>query len=198
MPVEHVNRCGDKYVLQAGKTKTGKPRYWFGRKLSGERVEVIPEGFEIHERPEDGQVFLRKKIPSAITPMEKELVAEGIRRLAEIQHFLIHQQGNSLVVYLPDRDPAGVSRIFREIFGATEAVAAEMQQWSLAHTSYSKMMRFTLIDEESRLFSAERWCFRGSIDDWIPLGKRAPLDFLVEHYAPHLGNESFYDLLPGF
>lgn len=35
MAYEHRNRCGDVYVLQASQTRTGKPRYYFGRKLTG-------------------------------------------------------------------------------------------------------------------------------------------------------------------
>ena len=29
MPVTHVNRKQDTYYLHVGRTKTGKPRYWF-------------------------------------------------------------------------------------------------------------------------------------------------------------------------
>ena len=29
MPVEHVNRKGDRYYLQSGKTRSGKTRYYF-------------------------------------------------------------------------------------------------------------------------------------------------------------------------
>jgi hypothetical protein len=56
-------------------------------------------------------------------------------------------------------------------------------------------MRFALADEEKRLFTVERYCFRGSIDDWIPLmSEPASLHDLTGRHVPHLGEDSFYDL----
>ena len=34
---------------------------------------------------------------------------------------------------------------------------------------YQKMLRFTLDDKGDRTFRVQRWCFKGSIDDWIDL-----------------------------
>ena len=59
---------------------------------------------------------------------------------------------------------------------------------------YQKVLRFTLIDEDDRRFAAERWCFLGSIDDWIPLSG-GELAGLIERYAPHIGKESFFELM---
>jgi len=60
MPITHVNRKRDTYYLHCGKTKTGKPRYWFAKSTEGDLVESIPEGYEVYENP-DALVFLRKK-----------------------------------------------------------------------------------------------------------------------------------------
>ena len=68
MPVTHVNRKRDTYYLHAGKTKTGKPRYWFSKSTEGDLVETIPEGYEVYENP-DAQVFLRKIVPQLVTPV---------------------------------------------------------------------------------------------------------------------------------
>ena len=57
------------------------------------------------------------------------------------------------------------------------------------------MLRFTLSDADRRLFSVERFCFRGSIDDWINLAVMVPLEESIADYVPHLGEESFYDLI---
>ena len=35
--------------------------------------------------------------------------------------------------------------------------------------SYQAVMRFVLVDWEKRLFSVERFCFRGSVEDWISI-----------------------------
>ena len=59
MPVTYVNRYLDTYYLHVGRTKTGKPKYWFSTKADGDLVEAIPEGYEVYENP-DAQVYLQK------------------------------------------------------------------------------------------------------------------------------------------
>jgi hypothetical protein len=60
MPVEYTNRKGDVYYLHAGKTPTGRPRYFFSRDPEGAPLDAIPAGFEPYESPEGGLVYLRK------------------------------------------------------------------------------------------------------------------------------------------
>jgi hypothetical protein len=58
---------------------------------------------------------------------------------------------------------------------------------------YSPMLQFLLEDEQRRLFTAQRYCFRGSIDDWIDIGYGS-LTTLVKQYVKHLGKESYFEL----
>ena len=102
MPVTHVNRKRDTYYLHAGKTKTGKPRYWFSTKVEGDLVESIPEGYEVYENP-DAQVFLRKIVPQLVTPDEVAVVKEGLERYAPGQNCLVDVQGNQIVVHHAER-----------------------------------------------------------------------------------------------
>jgi hypothetical protein len=54
-------------------------------------------------------------------------------------------------------------------------------------------MQFLLEDEQRRTFTAQRYCFIGSIDDWIDIG-HGPLRKLVKRYVKHLGQESYFEL----
>ena len=56
--------------------------------------------------------------------------------------------------------------------------------------SYHQMLRFTLRDEQTRRFFVDRWYFRGSKDDWFPLGV-GKLPMLVEDYCWHLRQGRF-------
>jgi hypothetical protein len=94
MPVTHVNRKRDTYYLHAGKTKTGKPRYWFAKSTEGELLESMPEGYEIYENP-DAQVFLRKIVPQLVIPDEVAVVEEGLKRYAPGQNCLVDVQGGA-------------------------------------------------------------------------------------------------------
>ena len=66
MVVTHVNRKRQTYFLHEGKTKTGKPKYFFSKESDGCLLDTIPDGYEIYENP-NAQVFLRKAEPEIIT-----------------------------------------------------------------------------------------------------------------------------------
>ena len=184
MPVTHVNRREDTYYLHAGTTRTGKPRYWFSRSAEGDLVEAIPEGYEDYENP-DAQVFLRKKRPQVIMPFEVAVVERGLKRYASDQNCLVDVQKEHIVVYHADRVTLDLDSFgFREL--------------PPSYRSYMKVMRFSLIDEDERTFRVQRWCFRGSIDRWIDLwmsGGSGTLADLVERFLPHIGKESFFELM---
>jgi hypothetical protein len=195
MALEYTNRHGDTYYLQAGTTKTGKPKYYFGRKLNGTPLDALPEGYEIYESPEVGQVYARKQRASRISALERELVAQALRREAGLEHFIVDVEDDSLVVYLPGMDLRDADDRLGGIFGLPGSLFAGAKERMIACSHYSKMMRFTLADEEERTFRVERWCFLGSIDNWHFLASAAPLDKQLRKYATHLGKESFYDLM---
>ena len=199
MVLEHTNRKGDVYILQSGKTKTGKPHYWCGQKLTGEPLDAIPAGYEIREDPASAIVTLRKVRPTEISALEVKILSDGIRQHAGLEHFIVDVDGESLVVYLPDRGE-NVADELREMFGGRLwAMSPRMQEtrdWLMRHSNYTKMMRFALVDPAKRLFAVQRWCFRGSIDAWIQLlGCRGSLPHVVRKCVPHLGKDSFYDLM---
>jgi hypothetical protein len=164
MPVKHVNRKRQTYFLREGKTKTGKPRYFFSRDGEGDVLDAIPEGYEIYESP-NAQVFLRKKTPQVISPGEVRIVQAGLARFAMYQNCLVDVKREHIIVHEVEGD--------------------------YCHP----ILRFTLRDEITRQFSADRWCFRGSIDDWFCLSGRGALSRLVETYCRHLGKESFFELM---
>jgi hypothetical protein len=184
MPVTHINRKRHTYYLHAGVTKTGKPRYWFSKSTEGDLVDTMPGGYEVYENP-DAQVFLRKIVPQLVTTAEVAVVADGLKRFAPGQDCLVDVQGKQIVVYHAEQITLDLER-----FGVISLP-------DFART-YLKVMRFTLVDEKDRAFRAERWCFRGSIDRWIDLRisrDEGKLSALVKRFCPHIGQESFYDLM---
>jgi hypothetical protein len=56
------------------------------------------------------------------------------------------------------------------------------------------VMRFVLKDKAARKFAPERFCFRGSVEDWISIGEPDQLGKLVSKFLKHLGRDSIYDL----
>jgi hypothetical protein len=56
------------------------------------------------------------------------------------------------------------------------------------------IMKFELLDEDTRKYQAYRWCFKGSIDDWMQIGYRGQLQDLALKYCPALGTDDFFEL----
>jgi hypothetical protein len=193
------NRCGATYYLQEGKTRTGKPKYYAGRKLTGAPLAALPEGHEFYERPDTAQVVIRKIQPSPITELERRQAEEIINRASGLEYCIVAIEGDALVVYTPSTTRADADRLIELVgggfFGLRSAQADLLREAQFRHSQFTKMLRFTLVDPDNRAYRAERWCFRGSIDDWIDLPGYGSLKKLIEKYAKHLGKDSFYDLM---
>jgi hypothetical protein len=156
----------------------------------GHLAESIPVGFEIYENP-NAQVFLRRIPPKLITDEERQVVEDGIRTYAEVQDCKIDVKGNAIVVYTPNQSVEEFAQLLK---GLNPFIAeAKVREFFARSVQYSPMLQFILDDEQRRLFTAQRYCFRGSIDDWIDIG-HGPLTKLVKRYVQHLGKESYFEL----
>jgi hypothetical protein len=195
MAIEYVNRKGDRYFLCQGKTKTGKPKYYVSRRLSGEPVEEMPEGYELFEHPEQGLVFVRKIRPTRILPEERDKLMAWTRELAGSEYFIVDIQDDSLVIYTPGNDPAESVQAFDDFLPMLPGRKAEMKEHFATNAVYTAMFRFTLVDEKKRLFAVDRWCFKGSIDNWFPLAAGQSLEKQARRFVPHLCEESFFELM---
>ncbi len=192
MAIEYVNRKQKTYYLHEGKTKTGKPKYFFSMKTEGDLVEAIPEGYEIYENP-NAQVFLRKIQPQMVTPEEVAIVREGVKKFAKLDYFTVDVKGKHIVVFLCDQNTEALMALVASTTTTGDAGLVDRMMQSF---TYSPMMQFVLVDKKTREFEVERWCFRGSVDDWIGLDSSTDLKALVKKYGRHLGKESFYELTP--
>src|SRR5262249_21188680 len=162
---------------------TGKPKYYMSRKPSGKPLDALPEGYEIYEHPEHGQVHVRKIRPSAITPREQELVAAAIRQYSGIEHVVVEVEEDGLVVWVPSMDVSATDDLIQHLAGAVSpSKARELRDGMLKRSRYEKLLRFALVDAQRRSFATQRWCFLGSIDNWIYVGRPARLADLVKEY----------------
>jgi hypothetical protein len=188
--VEHTNRKGKTYYLHVGKTKKGNPRYHFSMTPPADLVKEIPEGYEIYENP-NAHVFLRKILPKEILDQEMAVLEKELRAHAKPTKYIIDTKGKVITIFWTDQSGPERKDLF-PFFGM-----ARMEEFYQSHAYYSPIFRFTLVDQKERLFIAERFCFRGSIDDWMHLLGGGPdsLQTLAERYVKHLGEESFYELM---
>jgi hypothetical protein len=156
----------------------------------GQLPDAIPTGFEVYENP-NAQVFLRRIPTKIITDEERQVVEDGIHKYADVQDYKIDVKGNAIVVYTADQDIDALVNLFQDVGSMRDE--AQIRSAIRREITYSPMLQCVLSDEKRRVFVAQRYCFRGAIDDWIDLG-HGPLATLVRRYVKHLGKESYFDL----
>ena len=194
MPLTHRNRRGQVYTVFQGQTKTGKAKYFVSRSDhsdAGEPIDQLPDGYELVESPVNSTVSIQRIRLSRVLPAERELVSRLVLQLTSysVEHTVI--EGDRIVVYVPDSDPALTQQRMRSIFGVG---ASGMSDWTSRHTRFTAMLRFTLKDEKTREFNSERYCFLGSREGWMQLTSYGPLEKVARRCIPKLGTEQFYEL----
>lgn len=190
MSIQHTNRRGKVFYLHQGITKTGKPKYHFSTNGEGTLTNEVPDGFEIYENP-SAQVFLRRIQPKLITDDERAVVDNGMKQFSQLEYYIIDIKKNTISVFTPNQNVEGLKEIFRSHHKFQNSEISDVMPQYL---DFSPMLQFVLIDEKKRIFIAQRYCFRSSVDDWINLGKSGKLPELVKKYVKHLEQESYFDL----
>lgn len=193
MPITYTNRKGLTYFLNKGVTKTGKPRYYFAKEQKGESVDEVPQDYEIEESV-NAVVSLVKVRPKLIPHEEWICVEDALARHPKARDYRLTVKDKTIVVYEttgPDVDRVmGFFANFPVLPGARKRLEEEREIYS----QFTPVMRFILEDQETREFRAERWCYRGSIDDWIYAGYSGKIKALAKELIPTLGTDEFFEL----
>jgi hypothetical protein len=189
MSIQHISRTGKTYFLTIVPGKTGKPKYCFSTRPGGTQADSLPEGFEIYENV-NGQVFLRRKTPRLITDTELELVKAALKRHAEEWRYKVEVKKNALIIHEASDNTAVLERIALPWLNKSDITRSVIQS-----ANYTAVLKFILVDDGKRLFLAERFCFRGSVNDWINIGAGPrTLRAVIGKFIKHLGQESIFEL----
>jgi hypothetical protein len=196
MPINYTNRKGLSYTLYRGQTKSGKPRYYFGRagQGQGEPVTELPPGFTIKESV-NGVVSLVKDRPSLIQPEELAAIEAAVQQHPEARHYRVAVKHDLIEIYekvgpdyeslISDMHIVGLSR---------PGIAGRLQALEKRHARYTPVLRFILLDPTRRQFGAQRMCYRASIDGWLELVQTGPVAELAGALIPTLGTDQFFEL----
>ena len=194
MPITYTNRKGFTYFLNKGVTKTGKPRYYFAREQKDEPVEEIPAGYEIGESV-NAIVSLVKARPKLIRPEESASVEAALKKHPKAKNYRVAIKTDQIMIY---EGIGGGMDSLRIILGEAglniERVEERLQEELDRYTQFTPVMRFILDDQETREYHAERWCYSGSIDDWIYAGHSGKINKLAKKLIPKLDTDEFYEL----
>ena len=193
MPIAYTNRKGRTYFLCQGQTKTGKARYYFAREPKGEPVEEIPDGYKITESV-NGVVSLAKERQALLREEEIAAVENELKQHPKSRRYRLKAKYDRIEIYeMLAPEAESMADIF-DVFGlGLPRMVEKIQDFLDENSQFSAIMRFILIDEEKRLFRAQRWCYLGSIDDWVDVDY-GQIQELASYTIPALGTDDYYEL----
>jgi hypothetical protein len=143
-------------------------------------------------RPSTDQVYLRRQQLQPLRDDERQCIAQHLTKPPPGHRYKVEVQGKALTVHESVREiREDLNWLGRFSFSRSPQDLDEINE-RLAH--YQPVMRFVIVDAERRLFAPERFCFRGSIDDWISIGAPDTIQNLAGKFAKHLGKDSMYEL----
>lgn len=190
MPFTFTTTTGKSYYLKARRTKKGNTSYYLTRKGDGDCLEIMPAGYEVFEKYDSGQAFIRKTRKSHIEDKEVEIIKQELRKNKSLYDFKLDIAGDEIRVYVKTKGAnTEVSEILRGL-GRDIPEAA----WS-KFVRYEEQMRIMLAQHKNkREFTFLRYCYRGSVDDWIEIDTGSDVAALAKKNLFHLGKESYYEL----
>ena len=116
-----------------------------------------------------------------------------MRTSAIVKDYKIDVRGNAILIYTAVQEIDALADLFKDLYpDPTANVELMANLRKVVH--YSPMMVFQLVDATRRTFQTQRYCFLGSVDDWIEIGKPGKLATLVKRYVKHLGQDSYVEL----
>jgi hypothetical protein len=191
MPFTHKSRTGKTYYLHTGPKWGGGSQHFLSTKSSGTLAQKLPDGFEVYETV-NGQVYLRRQRPKLIRDDEHQCIARRLAKPPPGHRYKVEIQGKTLTVHESARE-------FREDLNWLERLSfsrspKDLEEISERLAHYQPVMRFVLLDTERRLFAPERFCFRGSVDDWISIGAPDTIQNLAGKFVKLLGKDGVYEL----
>jgi len=188
MSIRYTARSGKTYYLHVAASAKGKDKYFFSTKPEGSLAQSLPDKYEIYETV-NAQVFLRRKTSQIVLEDEIALIRNALKDHAQEWKYKAEIKKNMIVIHEACQE-----------FDFDDLLShwmdkAKLERIKLQRTTYMPIMRFVLEDKDNRIFQAERYCFLGSIDDWIMIGRPGKLHALAKKLIKHLGQESFFELM---
>lgn len=188
MALEFTNKQGDIYYIKSKLTKKGNTTYYATKKRGKDCLDSMPEGYEIFEVPDTSTMYIRRKKESAFDAKEVGLVEAVLKKNEAIADFQLDIVGNLMKIYVAETDNfERLKSIMKDTFASSKSM--DMVKKLMR---YEEKMR--IIKDKEGEYGFQRYCYRGSIDDWIWIDGGDDLEHLAETNIQHLGKESYYEL----
>lgn len=187
MAIIFKNQRKENYYIKSKLTKTGKTTYFLTKKMDKDCLDFMPAGYEVFEKYDSQMMFIRKAQPKQFSEKELKIIENVLKKNKSIADFKLDSYGDEVKIYVAEENEIGAR------FGLS---GFEMKQLAGLLKNFRELMKIKVEGiNEDKSYEVMRFCFRGSIDDWITIGWGSDLKELAQQYLIHLGKESYYDLM---
>ncbi|MEO7735405.1 MAG: hypothetical protein ABIY55_30910 [Kofleriaceae bacterium] len=190
--MSYTNRKGQVYYLHAGRTKTGKRRYFVAKTIGAGALAALPAGFEIVESV-NAVVSVRRVDPNARKIPETDLarVRAELAKHPRLRRYRADVVKGDIIVFEPI---GGLSdELARHLTTSFQLPPFQLEQRRPElekGTHYSPVLRFTLIDRE---YAVCRMTYRGD-GGWSWALAHGSLGSIAAKYVKSLGTPAFFQL----
>lgn len=190
----YTNRRGDVFYLHAGKTKTGKPRYFVAKKVGDGALAAMPEGWEFTESV-NCVVSVRRIDPEVPTIPAEDLavVRAELGRRAHLRFHRADAVQGSIIVFEPQ---GGVSlegiAVTAKSLGMDPRLVEQRLAGLQTRNRYTPVLKFTPCGRDG--YALHRMTYRGD-GGWSWELKRGPLAKVAAKILRLVGTERFFDLM---
>ena len=185
----YTNRRGDTYYLHEGKTKTGKPRYFFAKTVREGALTKMPEGFEVSESINGVVSARRKRLGEPTVPDEDlDVVQAAVKRQRRLQDHEVRVVGGAIVVFEPDTCREEL-RHLESVLGGP--LPRSFIKDRMKKTRFAPVMKF---EPDGKGYAVFRMTCRGEGDWSWPLTAGA-LKKLATKHVRHIGTDEVFELI---
>lgn len=192
MSISFSNVKEKKYFIKKKLTKKGNTTYCMTKKEDEKCLDKIPEGYEVFEKYDSGMMFIRKVKDRLFDEDEIKLIESELKKNETVLDFRLDINGDTIKIYTVEDDP------FTDSKKDDGSFLSRFRNDNMIHLlrRFEERMKIKIEKEEGeKIYVLERFCYRGRIDDWIAIGYDDELKLLAKEYLPHLGKESYFNLM---
>lgn len=192
MAKEFKNSRNVAFYIKSKLTKKGNTTYFMTKKLNKECLDEEPQGFEVFEKPDSRTIFIRRRKPNKFGLKGVNIIKKELERNKNIADFKIDVNGDEVKIYTVDledeRDNVFVGGLQDVLFSKSK-----MNVFRKAFQRFEERMRIKLMEKkEEREYLVYRYCYRGSVDDWIIIDAGENLADMTKNLQL-IGTEEYFE-----
>lgn len=156
-------------------------------------MNELPRGYEVFEKYDTNIMYLRKNKKSKYSLREITILEAELIKNTTVGSFKIDVYGDLIKIYIVDKGDLIDDDDSSKLSGFMGLINSKINSL-FRYNERMRIYKQTVNGEQEYKF--QRYCYRGSVDDWILVDSGDEFKKLVKENIYHLGKDSYFELLP--